>query len=87
VRLRSAGFEIEAELAGEAVARRLRVVEVPVAYRPRIAGTASKLRALRDGAASGDDRRAELPAPPLAAAAAGRRGDGPGARVAWSLGG
>lgn len=49
VRLRSAGFEIETELACEAVARRMRVVEVPVPYRPRIAGTSSKLNALRDG--------------------------------------
>jgi glycosyltransferase involved in cell wall biosynthesis len=46
---RSAGFEIETELACEAVARKLRVTEVPVAYHPRIAGTASKLRAFRDG--------------------------------------
>jgi hypothetical protein len=49
VRLRSMGFEIEAELAGEAVARRLKVVEIPIAYHPRIAGTESKLRAFRDG--------------------------------------
>jgi len=49
VRPRSTGFEIEAELAGQAVARSLRVVEIPVPYHPRIAGTASKLRALRDG--------------------------------------
>jgi hypothetical protein len=49
VALRSAGFEIETELACEAVARRLRVIEHPVPYRPRIAGTASKLNALRDG--------------------------------------
>ena len=46
---RSHGFEIETELASEAVARGMRVVEVPVPYRPRIAGTASKLRAFRDG--------------------------------------
>ena len=46
---RSSGFEIETELAAEAVARRLRVLEVPVPYRPRIAGTASKLRVFRDG--------------------------------------
>ncbi len=46
---RSRGFEIEAELASEAVARRLRVVEVPVSYHPRAAGTTSKLRAVRDG--------------------------------------
>jgi glycosyltransferase involved in cell wall biosynthesis len=49
VRPRSAGFEIETELATEAVARKLNVVELPVAYHPRIAGTESKLRAFRDG--------------------------------------
>ena len=49
VRLRSSGFEIETELASEAVARGLRVVEVPVSYQPRIAGTTSKLRAFHDG--------------------------------------
>ena len=49
VRPRSSGFEIEAELVGQAVARGLRVVEIEVPYRPRIAGTASKLRAFRDG--------------------------------------
>jgi glycosyltransferase involved in cell wall biosynthesis len=46
---RSRGFEIEAELACQAVARAMRVVEVPVSYHPRIAGTQSKLRAFRDG--------------------------------------
>ncbi len=49
VHLRSSGFEIETELAGEAVARRMKTVEIPVPYYPRIAGTASKLRAFRDG--------------------------------------
>lgn len=49
VELRSTGFEIETELAGEAAARGLRVVEIPVPYHPRIAGTTSKLRAFRDG--------------------------------------
>jgi len=49
VRLRSSGFEIETELAGEAVARNLRVVEIPVPYHPRFVGTTSKLRAFRDG--------------------------------------
>jgi glycosyltransferase involved in cell wall biosynthesis len=49
VRLQSSGFEIETELAGEAVARRLRVVEIAIPYYPRIAGTQSKLRAFRDG--------------------------------------
>ena len=45
----SSGFEIEAEIAGQAVARGLPTVEIPVEYRPRIAGTASKLRVFRDG--------------------------------------
>ena len=49
VKLRSSGFEIETELASEAVARRLRVVEIAIAYHPRFAGTQSKLRAYRDG--------------------------------------
>lgn len=49
VRPRSSGFEIETELTGEAVARGYRVAEVPVPYHPRAAGTASKLRAGRDG--------------------------------------
>jgi glycosyltransferase involved in cell wall biosynthesis len=49
VRVRSAGFEIESELACEAVARGLRVVEEPVPYHPRVPGTVSKLRAFRDG--------------------------------------
>ena len=49
VSLRSTGFEIETEIAGEAVARGFRTVEVPVPYYPRIAGTTSKLRAFRDG--------------------------------------
>jgi glycosyltransferase involved in cell wall biosynthesis len=47
--LQSAGFEIETELATQAVARGLRVVAVAVPYRPRIAGSVSKLRAFRDG--------------------------------------
>ncbi len=49
VQLHSAGFEIETELASEAVARKLRAVEIPVPYHPRIAGTQSKLRAFSDG--------------------------------------
>jgi glycosyltransferase involved in cell wall biosynthesis len=49
VQLRSSGFEIETELASEALARRLRVVEIEIPYHPRIAGTQSKLRAFRDG--------------------------------------
>lgn len=46
---RSAGFEIEAELASEAVAKNLRVLEAAIPYHPRFAGTVSKLRAFRDG--------------------------------------
>jgi glycosyltransferase involved in cell wall biosynthesis len=49
VQLQSAGFEIETELAIEATTRKLRTLEVSVPYRPRIAGTISKLRAFRDG--------------------------------------
>jgi glycosyltransferase involved in cell wall biosynthesis len=49
VDVRSRGFEVEAELTSEAIARGMRVVEVPVSYHPRIAGTVSKLRAARDG--------------------------------------
>lgn len=49
VSLHSRGFEIETELTAEAVARKFRVVEFPVPYRPRIEGTVSKLRVFRDG--------------------------------------
>jgi glycosyltransferase involved in cell wall biosynthesis len=49
VQLRSSGFEIETELVSEAVARRLRVVEIAIPYYARIAGTQSKLHAFRDG--------------------------------------
>src|SRR4029077_7266101 len=49
VELRSEGFEIETELTSEAVARRLRILEIAILYYPRIAGTQSKLRAFRDG--------------------------------------
>ncbi|MFO0889162.1 MAG: hypothetical protein U0790_08485 [Isosphaeraceae bacterium] len=58
VPLRSEGFEIETELAIEATTRRLKTLEVSVPYRPRIAGTVSKLRAFRDGREDpGDDHR------------------------------
>jgi glycosyltransferase involved in cell wall biosynthesis len=49
VHLHSSGFEIETELASEAVARGLKTLEIPVPYYPRIAGTVSKLKAFRDG--------------------------------------
>ncbi len=50
VQLSATGCEIETELASEAVARGLQVVEIPIPYHPRIAGTESKLSAVRDGA-------------------------------------
>jgi len=49
VALQSEGFEIETELAIAAASRGLRTMEVSIPYRPRIAGTVSKLRAFRDG--------------------------------------
>jgi glycosyltransferase involved in cell wall biosynthesis len=49
VRLRGGGFEVETELASEAIGRGMRVVEVPVPYYPRVGGGVSKLRAFRDG--------------------------------------
>jgi glycosyltransferase involved in cell wall biosynthesis len=49
VKLQSTGFEIESELACEALARNLRVVEIEIPYYSRVAGTESKLRAYRDG--------------------------------------
>jgi glycosyltransferase involved in cell wall biosynthesis len=49
VTLRASGFEIETELSSQALVRGMRVVEVSVPYYPRIAGTQSKLRAVRDG--------------------------------------
>lgn len=49
VTLHSEGFEIETELASEAVALGMRTVEIPIPYRPRIAGSTSKLKAFRDG--------------------------------------
>lgn len=46
----SGGFEIETELSIFAVDRRWRIAQVPIAYRDRPAGSASKLDTLRDGA-------------------------------------
>ncbi|MCI0434457.1 MAG: glycosyltransferase family 2 protein [Gemmatimonadetes bacterium] len=43
------GFEVETELALQALARGFRVMEVPVRYRARPRGTASKLRTITDG--------------------------------------
>ncbi|ODU01458.1 MAG: glycosyl transferase [Planctomycetes bacterium SCN 63-9] len=49
VRLRKGGFEVETELASEAIGLGYRVVEIPVPYYPRVGGGVSKLRAFRDG--------------------------------------
>jgi len=49
VELHSEGFEIEAEMTSEAVARGLRILAISIPYYPRIAGTQSKLRAFHDG--------------------------------------
>lgn len=43
------GFEVEAELSLQAKVQELPVAEVPVSYRPRRAGSDSKLRTFRDG--------------------------------------
>ena len=49
VPLVSPGFEVETELTVKALERGFSIVEVPIAYRPRPAGSASKLRTFRDG--------------------------------------
>jgi glycosyltransferase involved in cell wall biosynthesis len=46
----STGFEIETEMSVHATSLRLSVREVPCDYRPRMTGSASKLRTYRDGA-------------------------------------
>jgi glycosyltransferase involved in cell wall biosynthesis len=43
------GFEIETEISVYCLDRRLRVVEAPIGYRSRPAGSESKLRTFRDG--------------------------------------
>ncbi|MGO9452996.1 MAG: glycosyltransferase family 2 protein [Candidatus Binataceae bacterium] len=43
------GFEVEAELSLQAKVQELPITEVPVSYRPRPAGSDSKLRTFRDG--------------------------------------
>ena len=45
----SAGFEIETEMTIQMLYYRMRIVEVPVPYRPRPPGSRSKLRTFRDG--------------------------------------
>ena len=45
----SAGFEVETEMTIQMLYYRMKIVEVPVEYRPRPAGSSSKLRTFRDG--------------------------------------
>jgi len=44
------GFEIETDMTLHALDKRFRIVEIPVDYRDRPAGSFSKLNTLRDGA-------------------------------------
>jgi len=44
------GFEIETDMTLHALDKRFRIVEIPVEYRDRPAGSASKLNTFRDGA-------------------------------------
>ena len=84
VQLRSSGFEIETELASEAVARGSRVVEIPIALPSADRRHPEQAAGLpRRPADPLDDRHAEPAAPPLSTAAGdplaslGARGDGP----------
>jgi dolichol-phosphate mannosyltransferase len=43
------GFEIESEITIDSVKKGLRIFEVPITYRPRAAGTKTKLNPFRDG--------------------------------------
>lgn len=47
--LSTPGFEIESEITIESVKKGLRIIEVPITYLPRTAGTRTKLNPLRDG--------------------------------------
>ncbi|HPT38424.1 MAG TPA: S-layer glycoprotein N-glycosyltransferase AglJ [Methanothrix sp.] len=47
--LSTPGFEIESEITIESVKKGLRIIEVPITYRPRSAGTKTKLHPFRDG--------------------------------------
>lgn len=47
--LTTPGFEIESEMTIESVKKGLRITEVPITYRPRTAGTKTKLNPLKDG--------------------------------------
>lgn len=45
----SAGFEVETEMAIQMLYHQLKIVEVPIPYEPRPAGSESKLKTFRDG--------------------------------------
>jgi glycosyltransferase (TIGR04182 family) len=47
--LSTPGFEIESEITVESVKKGLRIIEMPVTYMPRAAGTKTKLNPFRDG--------------------------------------
>lgn len=47
--LTTPGFEIESEITIESVKKGLKIIEVPITYRPRPAGTKTKLHPFRDG--------------------------------------
>ena len=49
--LRSEGFEIETEMTIQCLSRGFKILEVPIPYRERPAGSVSKLNTYRDGAA------------------------------------
>jgi glycosyltransferase involved in cell wall biosynthesis len=49
VPLLTSGFEIETEIVARSMALQMRVVELPISYRSRPAGSESKLRAFHDG--------------------------------------
>jgi len=47
--LTTPGFEIESEITIESVKKGLRIIELPITYMPRPAGTKTKLHPFRDG--------------------------------------
>jgi dolichol-phosphate mannosyltransferase len=47
--LSTPGFEIESEITIESVKKGLRITEIPITYKPRPAGTKTKLHPFRDG--------------------------------------
>jgi len=47
--LTTPGFEIESEMTIESVKKGLRIIELPITYMPRPAGTKTKLHPFRDG--------------------------------------